>query len=310
MKINIKNIRIKNICAILFIFLFLSCNNSGESEVGKLQKEKDFLYSLANLGNDFSNIFTSFGDTIGSVLGFNAETKKSEVADYFKKIQTTIEGTKTAFEKLVADMKAANNPNADAVEKEVEKLVSEKLNNIIEGSKIAFGAIDSDDDLLGNIAAVSGAEAVGSEVTKLIDGVKNIVKTGTDEAGKLFASDNAGTASNAKKSADILQAMIGSEPIAAAKLLKAKDGTIAGAIALRAMTKGGKFANATSSDGDYVAAVKGVAVGAVTKALNTLTIAIRKTIDEGLNKKVKDVMNITPETIPVTYDRNTPETKK
>ncbi|AHH11693.1 hypothetical protein bcCo53_001358 (plasmid) [Borrelia coriaceae] len=31
MKINIKNINIKSICAILFIFLFLSCNNSGEN---------------------------------------------------------------------------------------------------------------------------------------------------------------------------------------------------------------------------------------------------------------------------------------
>ncbi len=43
------------------------------------------------------------------------------------------------------------------------------------------------------------------------------------------------------------------------------------------------------------------AVRAVTKALNALTIAIRKTIDAGL-KEVKKVMNINPNDISVTTE--------
>ncbi|AHH11703.1 hypothetical protein bcCo53_001523 (plasmid) [Borrelia coriaceae] len=49
MKINIKNINIKSICATLFISLFLFCNNGIE----ELEKENTFLASLANLGNGF-----------------------------------------------------------------------------------------------------------------------------------------------------------------------------------------------------------------------------------------------------------------
>ncbi|UPA17315.1 hypothetical protein bcCo53_001701 (plasmid) [Borrelia coriaceae] len=56
MKINIKNIRIKSICAILFISLFLSCNNGIE----ELEKRNNFFSSLANLGNDFLTVFISF----------------------------------------------------------------------------------------------------------------------------------------------------------------------------------------------------------------------------------------------------------
>ncbi len=71
-----------------------------------------------------------------------------------------------------------------------------------------------------------------------------------------------------------------------------KDAVIAGGIALRAMAKGGKFANEKdNANSDVVNTVKGAAVSAVIKALDTLTIAIRKTIDLGLNE-VKKVMQI------------------
>ncbi|ANA44037.1 VlpC-like protein (plasmid) [Borrelia hermsii HS1] len=103
---------------------------------------------------------------------------------------------------------------------------------------------------------------------------------GDGEAGKLFG--NAAMNAEPKKSAadsskavgavtgaDILQAMI-KDNGDAAKLAKEttgnanaipKDGTIAGAIALRAMAKGGKFANGNNAN-DVAAAVKGVAVSA------------------------------------------------
>ncbi|ETZ17364.1 Variable outer membrane protein [Borrelia duttonii CR2A] len=64
---------------------------------------------------------------------------------------------------------------------------------------------------------------------------------------------------------------------------------IAGAIALIAMAKDGKFAGPNAATIEYAPAVKGAAVSAVAKALDTLTIAIRSTIDEGL-KSVKEAM--------------------
>ncbi|AHH07041.1 Variable outer membrane protein (plasmid) [Borrelia crocidurae DOU] len=130
---------------------------------------------------------------------------------------------------------------------------------------------------------------------------------GDGEAGKLFANNNAGA--NAKKvatdaakavggvrGADILQAMIKNDGVAI-KFAKNNDGNagaapkdaeVAGGIALRAMAKGGKFANGTAGN-DVSAAVKGAAVSSVSKALDILTIGIRRAIDLGL-KSVKEAM--------------------
>ncbi|ANA43937.1 VlpC65-2, partial (plasmid) [Borrelia hermsii HS1] len=153
------------------------------------------------------------------------------------------------------------------------------------------------------------------------------------EAGKLFGNtgnNGAITDADAKKaavdatkavgavtSADILQAIFKGNEGKAAKLANtnptaaaggadannAKDATIAGGIALRAMAKGGKFANGNSNT-NVTAAIKGAAVSAVAKALDTLTIAIRKTIDAGL-KTVEDSMKIAPDDTPVTSDKMT-----
>ncbi|WP_064536662.1 variable large family protein [Borrelia hermsii] len=149
-----------------------------------------------------------------------------------------------------------------------------------------------------------------------------------DGAGKLFdgttgaAGDDKKAAADAAKAvgavtgADILQAMVKNEgdsaklakntvAIANAGVANAKDGTIAGAIALRAMAKNGKFANGNNAN-DAVPAVKGAAVSAVTKALDTLTIAIRKTIDAGL-KTVKEAMKINANDTPISPEQDTPK---
>ncbi|AHH11375.1 variable large family protein (plasmid) [Borrelia coriaceae] len=341
MKINIKNIRIKRICATLFISLFLSCNNSGE-ELEKLKNQNNFLSSLANLGNDFLDIFTSFGNSLGGVLGFNTETKKSDVANYFKKVHDTVEETRKKLVKIVEDVEKEKNPNADAVKKEVEKLVIEKLSKIIEGASEALKSADASEPI-GNISTASGAQnnkVVVGDIDSLVKGIKSIVdvvlqgkgnpkagddnksETGTTRSNnggaiKLFAKDNSGDSeANTKKlatdaakavgavtGADILQAMItnsskaitlakNNEDNASVNVASPKDAEVAGGIALRAMAKSGKFANANDSDAGVIATtIKGAAISAVTKALDTLTIAIRKTIDDGL-KTVKDTMNI------------------
>ncbi|QFP42644.1 hypothetical protein F9Y90_06040 (plasmid) [Borrelia miyamotoi] len=333
---------------------FVSCNSSGT--VAEESPQSRFLKSVISLGNDFLNVFTSFGDMVGGVLGFNSNTKKSDVGAYFKKVHDTVEGTKTALEKIVADMKNEGNPNAEATDTAVKKLVSETLDKIIEGAKTASEAIGDASDPIGNVAATNAAGAAGTGIDSLVKGIKGIVEVvlqgvgnaeagndkkaedgntartaagGDGEAGKLFTAGAgaAGDANNSKKvaadaakavgavtGADILKAMV-KDNGDAAKLATSqnagaapKDATIAGGIALRVMSKDGKFAGPSAAADDAVTAVKGVAVSAVTKALDTLTIAIRTTIDLGL-KEVQEAMKINASDIPVISNKKTPEAK-
>ncbi|WP_330730315.1 variable large family protein [Borrelia turicatae] len=339
---------------LMTLFLLLSCG-SGSAKAEDPQNR--FLKSLISLSNDFLNVFTSLSDMVGGVLGFNTNTKKSDVADYFKTIHDTVSSTKTALEKIVTDMKSENNPNSSAVETAVTNLVTTTLDKIIEGAKTASEAIGSDaSDPLANVAAqtVVGAVAEEASVKLLSEGVgtivnvvlKNIgsVDAGTDKkaedgsargnndgAAKLFG--NTAIAADSKKSgtdaakavgavtgADILQAISKGDAGKAAKLAKnnaanaadatnAKDAVVAGGIALRAMAKNGKFPGGEAGGhDDYAAEIKGAAISAITKALGTLTIAIRNTIDVGL-KTVKDIMNLNSNDTPVTTDKQVPETK-
>ncbi|WP_434757117.1 variable large family protein (plasmid) [Borrelia puertoricensis] len=326
-----------------FLFLLLSC---GSGTTSAEDPQSRFLKSIISLGNDFLNVFTSLTDMVGGVLGFNTETKKSDVAAYFKTVQDTLSSTKRSLEKIVSDMKAENNPNASAVETAVTNLVTTTLDKITQGAKTASEVIGDAGDILGNVGATNAAGVVGTEVDKLFKGIKDIVavvlkegnpEAGTDkkaedlsartangngEAGKLFAA-NAGDDANAKKvaadaakavgavtGADILKAMVknGANSAVEAAKANAKDGTIAGAIALTAMAKDGKFAGPTADSVDYVTAAKGAAISAVTKALGTLTIAIRNTIDSGL-KTVKESMKLNVTDTPVTTDKQAPEVK-
>ncbi|WP_152301218.1 variable large family protein [Borrelia miyamotoi] len=310
---------------------FVSCNSSGT--VAEESPQSRFLKSVISLGNDFLNVFTSFGDMVGGVLRFNSNTKKSDVGAYFKKVHDTVEGTKTSLEKIVADMKTEGNPNAEATDTAVKKLIDNTLIKIIVGAKTASEAIGDAGDLITNIAQNASGVA-GSGIDSLVKGIKGIVEVvlkdvgnaeagddkkaddlgsrtanaGDGEAGKLFG--NAAIANDPKKSAadaakavgavtgaDILKAIIkdGGDAAKFAKELTGnvssipKDATIAGGITLRAMAKDGKFANGNANESKKV--VEGAAVSAVIKALDTLNIAIRKTVDEGL-KTVKEAMKI------------------
>ncbi len=306
---------------------------------------------MVGLSNEFLNVFTSFGDMVGSVLGLNVNSKKSDVGKYFKTVQDTVEGVKTGLNKIVADMREEKNPNAEATATAVKTLVESKLDKIIEGTKTASEAIGVEgSELIGNVAAGGNNAAAGvsgSEIDSLVKGIKGIVDVvlqgvgkadagddkkaedgstartaaaGNGEAGKLFAA-NADSAANAKKSAadaakavgavtgaDILQAMIKNDGVAMkfaknndgnAGVSAPKDAEVAGGIVLRAVSQNGKFANANdNASNDVVVVVKGTAASAVTKVLDTLTVAIRSTIDEGV-KKVKESMKINTNTTPV-----------
>ncbi|BDU63518.1 variable large protein (plasmid) [Candidatus Borrelia fainii] len=308
---------------LMTLFLLIGCNN----EVAEKDPQKVFLTSIANLGKGFLDVFVTFGDMVTNAFGIKADTKKSEVGKYFTDIETTMTSVKKKLQDAVK-----KNGNYLKVKEVVDQFITGKLDKIAEGAKTAGEAIGDAGDPIANVAAHdagAGAGVAGADVEKLVKGIKDIVDVvlkdkgsadagtdkkaadgdtartangGNDEAGKLFASANAGTAANAKKAAadaakavgavtgaDILQAMVKDDGDAAKLASKAdansakKDAVIAGAIALRAMAKGGKFAGPSDDDQGAVAPiVKGAAVSAVTKALNTLTIAIRNTVDSGL----------------------------
>ncbi|AHH07669.1 Variable outer membrane protein (plasmid) [Borrelia crocidurae DOU] len=332
----------------MMVMMVMGCNSGGVGE-GEEGKNK-FLQSLVNVSNEFLNVFTSFGDIVGSVLGLNLESKKSDVGKYFKTMQGTVEGIKSGLNKIVSEMKEEKNPNAAGVESAVNKLVTETLDKIIDGAKEASEAIGiAGDELLGNVAAAGSGGVVGDGVEKIVKGIKGIVEVvlkgvgkadagddkkaedgntarnanaGDGEAGKLFSSGNAGEQANAKKvatdaakavggvrGADILEAIVeaagDASKLATAKNPGAapKDAVIAGGIALRAIAKNGKFAGPSAAVAEYNTGVKNTVVSAVTKALDTLTVAIRKTIDLGL-KNVKDSMRINSNATPVVSDKD------
>ncbi|AHH11459.1 variable large family protein (plasmid) [Borrelia coriaceae] len=323
---NIKNIKIKSICATLFISLFLSCSNGIE----ELEKRNIFLSSLANLGNGFLSVFTSFGDMFTDTLSIRANTKKSDINRYFNDIEKTMISIK---EKLKAEV--AKNGNYEKIKTIVDKFITDTLDKIAAGAKEAAKGAEGEVVLGGATAGGDAAPADITSVSSLIEGIKTIVEVvlkdkgnaeanGTEDndkkdIGKLFskASDNGSEVEAAKASAsigavsgaDILKAIVSSDKatenkdidqagnsaeIATAKNsgstkeTKKKDAVIAGGIALRAMAKGGKFAT-KSSETKSAHAINGVAASAVTKVLNTLIIAIRSTVDIGL-KKINDVL--------------------
>ncbi|AHH11796.1 variable large family protein [Borrelia coriaceae] len=328
--------KLKRICATLFISLFLACNNG---VIEELEKRNHFLSSLANLGNDFLNIFTSFGDSLAGVLGFDTNTKKSEVGDYFKNIQKTVEGVKSKLNKIIENMKREENPNTAATETAVTTL-NEKLMKIISGAKKVSGAIgEGVNDEVGKVVkGADGSKPTG--VDDIIDGIKEILNIVLQQEGSAAAGtnkvakdgterqQNAGVAllfvkkdnSSAKESAgdaskavgavtgaDVLKGMIDPKAKSIAEnvdttnakdVANAQDALIAGALALKGMAKDGKFA--TANDGTEAKdEIKNAVASAVTKALSTLTVAIRKTIEDGL-KKVKEAMKISPDSLVTT----------
>ncbi|WP_407933140.1 variable large family protein [Borrelia nietonii] len=89
---------------------------------------------------------------VAKVLGFNTETKKSDVGASVKEIQDTVQGTKEVLQNGIR-LKSEGNPNAVAVETAVTNLVTTTLDKIIQRAKTASEVIGTiGDDLIGNVA--------------------------------------------------------------------------------------------------------------------------------------------------------------
>ncbi|ATQ19040.1 variable large family protein [Borrelia miyamotoi] len=215
---------------IMTLFLIIGCNNGGGED-----PQKVFLTSIANLGKGFLDVFVTFGDMITGAFGIKAETKKSEVGQYFTDIAETMESVKKKLQTEVAA-----NGNYEKVKTVVDKFITETLDKIASGAKEAsIGAVGN--DVIGNAKQNEDAVAADtSSVNALVKGIKEIVgvvlkgkgdatatKTADAEkksVGKLLGGkDNGGTETQAAAAsasigaitgADILQAIASSEKAA------------------------------------------------------------------------------------------------
>ncbi|WP_207105134.1 variable large family protein, partial [Borrelia miyamotoi] len=245
------------------LFLIIGCNNGGGED-----PQKVFLTSIANLGKGFLDVFVTFGDMITGAFGIKAETKKSEVGQYFTSIAETMESVK---KKLQAEVAA--NGNYEKVKTVVEQFITGTLDKIASGAKKAASGTESS-DAIGN--AVKNQDAVAADVTSvnsIVKGIKEIVdvvlkdkgsadanKTTDDDKkdiGKLFskASDNGTEAEAAKANASI--------------------GAVSGADILQAIAKSGEAANNQSE---------------IDKAKNAAEIATAKNDSTTKETKQKDAV--------------------
>ncbi|WAZ71288.1 variable large family protein (plasmid) [Borrelia miyamotoi] len=217
---------------IMTLFLIIGCNNGGGED-----PQKVFLTSIANLGKGFLDVFVTFGDMITGAFGIKAETKKSDVGQYFTDIAETMESVK---KKLQAEVAA--NGNYEKVKTVVDQFVTGTLDKIAAGAKeAAKGATGSD--------AIGGAPTTGQDpapgeaasVNSLVKGIKTIVgvvlkanegnatatKTAEDDKkdiGKLFEKKDSGTEAEAAKA-------------------NASIGAVTGADILKAISKSGETAD-------------------------------------------------------------------
>ncbi|UPA19310.1 variable large family protein (plasmid) [Borrelia puertoricensis] len=266
----------------------------------------------SKVGEHFAKIKKGLGDTKEKLkeLSNKISEAKNANSSSIDAVKGAINSASDVFEQLIAALTkfagvtndgADIGDNADAVPGAADKTMVEAIISGIKdiiaaaeksGVKIEAGAVgnqiatanaatDAIAVLGGHtVKANAGAgDKLAAEVAKadpwaMIDKIKNAKATaaaklnaGTDnETGVLAASnDKADNAADAKSNADLVAA-----------------------VALKAMTKGGKF-SANNADTD---AVKAAAISAVNKVLGVLDVIIRKTVAINLDKVGRAVKGI------------------
>ncbi|AHH09977.1 Variable major protein (plasmid) [Borrelia parkeri SLO] len=251
----------------------------------------------SKVGEHFEKIKKGLGDTKNKLKELSnkiSETKNAN-GSTIEAVKGAISSANNVFERLIASLTkladtAGNTEITDAntgaaavgAEEASVKTMIDNIKEMLEVAKISGVRIEAGNPgiavaasaqtdapaVLGGNAQAGAGDKLADEVAKadpwaMIDKIKNTkVKTGnvsgdnTNEAGALAAGtgvDNAGAKSNAD---------------------------LAAAVALKAITKGGKFSNAANEAG----AVKAAAVTAVNKVLGVLDVIIRKTVSSNLDK--------------------------
>ncbi|ASJ27695.1 variable large family protein [Borrelia turicatae] len=227
---------------LMTLFLLLSCG-SGSAKVE--DPKTTFLNSIANLGKGFLDVFTSLSDMVAGALGIKADTKKSDIGQYF----TDIENTMNTVKKKLQD-EVTKNGNYLKLKSVVDHFITNILDKIAEGAKEAVKGAEGSDAIGNATSDGHGATPASKDsVVSLVKGIKTMVdivlkdsegsagatKTGEDkkDIGALFI-DNTGKA-DAKE-----------ENIAKAS---ASIGSVTGADILKAIAKSTEDPKANSTDG-------------------------------------------------------------
>ncbi|UPA19316.1 variable large family protein [Borrelia puertoricensis] len=265
----------------------------------------------SKVGEHFDKIKKGLEDTNGKLKELSGEISgaKNANSSTIESVKSAINSANDVFEQLIAALITLadvtkedvllgghnNNAAPGAADENDVKTIIENVKTIIEvadksdvkiekgtegGAITANASTDAPAVLGGNNAhAAAGAGSkLADEVTKadpwaIIDKIKNATATtpaklngANNEVGALAASnDKADAAAGAKSNADLVAA-----------------------VALKAMTKNGKF-SAVDADKDIV---KAAAASAVNKVLGILDFIIRKTVSSNLNKIKEAVKGI------------------
>ncbi|WP_050886279.1 variable large family protein [Borrelia crocidurae] len=265
-------------------------SGDNRSKVGEhFKKVGEGLKATKNKLKELSNEISSAKNVDGSTIKVVEDAIRGASEAFDKLIGALTKLTGAAGNTVIGDM--ANNNNAVGADKDSVNVIIESVKTIIEIAekfdvKIEKGdagnAVSNADGglkaLAHNAQAGAGdAAKLANEVSKadpwaMIDKIKNataVAATNTapvanSEVGALAASGNGDNSNgSAKTNADL-----------------------ASAVALKAMTKNGKFAQAANNEDG---AVKAAAATAVNKVLGILDLIIKRTVGSNL-EKVKEAI--------------------
>ncbi|UPA19340.1 variable large family protein [Borrelia puertoricensis] len=248
------------------LFLLLSC---GSGTTSAEDPKTTFLTSIANLGKGFLDVFTSLSDMVAGAFGIKADTKKSDIGNYFTSIETTMTSVKKKLQEEVA-----KNGNYLKIKEVVDTFITDTLDKIAKGAKTASGGATGG-DAIGN--AVKNEDAVAADATSvnaLVKGIKQMIEVvlKKDEGN---AEVDATKAENKKDVGKLFTATTDGNRAdnTAAQAAAASIGAVTGADILQAIVKSTENPNSDSTEG-------------IEKAKDAAEIAIAPVVND--KKEIKE----------------------
>nr|WP_011666336.1 variable large family protein [Borrelia duttonii]BAC22681.1 vmpO [Borrelia duttonii] len=260
----------------------------------------------SEIGGYFSKIAETMKgvrEKLGNILEENGkyEKVKGKVEEFIGKISKIEEGAKEAGKGATGDIaigSAVKNEDAVASEQDSVKFLVKGIKEIVglvlkDGNAVADATKDDNKKDIGKLFTTTDANRADNAVAQAlaasigaingVDMLQAIAKS--KESPDSSATDGIDAAKDVAGIA-IAPAVNDKKEI---KNEAKKDAVIAAGIALRAMTKGGKFSIKNDADDAAIKTVNGAVASAVNKMLSTLTIAIRNKVDESL-KEINKVL--------------------
>uniref|UniRef100_UPI001C0235DC variable large family protein n=1 Tax=Borreliella bavariensis TaxID=664662 RepID=UPI001C0235DC len=176
------------------ILVFVNCKSNAGENAGKDDPTSKFYQAVIKLGNDFLDVFTSFGGLVADALGFKADPKKSEVKTYFDSLAKQLSKTKDDLSKLPkvdtvngGDAEGAATAAGDG-ETAVGKAIKEISGWLEEMAKAAEAAATAaaggGETAVGNVIKAEAGKAAKGGDEKSVNGIANGIKGIVDAAEK------------------------------------------------------------------------------------------------------------------------------